>query len=207
MKIITISREFGSGGRELGKRLADTLGFDYYDREIISAIAENKNLDEHFVENVIDTAPVWQSVHLTFGHSFATIPAAQNWQTNLLLEQKRILEEIAAKGRDCVIVGRNADVVLSRYNPFSIFVCADMASRVKRCMERATDSEKLTYRQIEKNIRRIDKNRSHTREILTDSKWGERGEYHLIVNTTDWDLKKLTQAVAAFANSWFEERE
>ena len=204
MKIVTISREFGSGGRELGKRLADTLGFDYYDREIITAIAENKNLDEQFVENVIDTAPVWQSVHLTFGHSFATIPAAQNWQTNLLLEQKRILEEVAEKGRDCVIVGRNADVVLSEYNPFSIFVCADIESRVRRCIARATDSEKLTYKQIEKNIRRIDKNRSHTREILTDSKWGARGEYHLTVNTTDWDLKKLTPAVANYINAWFD---
>ena len=203
MKIITISREFGSGGRELGKRLADTLGYDYYDREIIAAIAENKSLDEQFVENMIDTAPVWQSVHLTFGHSFASIPAAQNWQTNLLLEQKRILEGIAEKDRDCVIVGRNADVVLSQYNPFSIFVCADMASRVQRCMERAKDGEKLTYKQIEKNIRRIDKNRSHTREILTDRVWGARGEYHLIVNTTDWDLKQLTQAVANFAVSWF----
>ena len=204
MKIITISREFGSGGRELGKRLASTLGFDYYDREIITAIAENKNLDEQFVESTMDTAPVWQSVHLTFGHSFASIPAAHNWQTNLLLEEKRVLEEIVAKGRDCVIVGRNADVVLASYKPFSIFVCADIDSRVHRCMERAANDEKLTYKQIEKNIRRIDKNRSHMREILTDKKWGERGEYHLIVNTTGWDLKKLTPLVASVANAWFE---
>jgi len=54
MKIITISREFGSGGRELGKRMADILGFDYYDREIISAIAENKGLNESYVESVLE---------------------------------------------------------------------------------------------------------------------------------------------------------
>ncbi len=54
MKIITISREFGSGGRELGKRMADILGFDYYDREIITEIAKRQQMDEHYVESVLD---------------------------------------------------------------------------------------------------------------------------------------------------------
>ena len=70
MKIITISREFGSGGRELGKRMADVLGWDYYDREIISAIAEKTDLTEEYVENVLNSQ-AWQSIPLTFGHSFA----------------------------------------------------------------------------------------------------------------------------------------
>lgn len=204
MKIITISREFGSGGRELGKRLADILGCDYYDREIITAIAENKQLDESFVENVMDAPPVWQTVPLNFGHSFAGIPSATNWQTSLLLEQKRILESIADRDRDCVIVGRNADVILASYKPFSIFVCASMQSKVERCIARTTDSEKLTYRQIEKNIHRIDKARAHTREIVSCSKWGERSEYNLIVNTTGWNIKELTPAVATLINNWYD---
>ena len=68
MKIITISREFGSGGRELGKRLADTLGFDYYDREIITAIAGAQGLDEAYVEKSMENAN-WQRVPLTYRHS------------------------------------------------------------------------------------------------------------------------------------------
>ena len=71
MRIITISREFGSGGRELGKRLADELGFDYYDREIISSIAAKQGLDENYVENMLENS-AWQTVPLTFRHSFAT---------------------------------------------------------------------------------------------------------------------------------------
>ena len=73
MKIVTISREFGSGGRELGKRLADTLGFDYYDREIITAIAQAQGMDEHYVEQALEDH-AWQHIPLTYGRSFASIP-------------------------------------------------------------------------------------------------------------------------------------
>ena len=72
MKIITISREFGSGGREIGKRLADVLGFDYYDKEIIAAIAENTGMDEGYVSRVLDTHG-WQQITLNFQTSFTGI--------------------------------------------------------------------------------------------------------------------------------------
>ena len=71
MRIITISREFGSGGRELGKRLAEHIGFDYYDREIITSIAQAQGVKEEYVEHLLDNHD-WKSVPLTFRHSFAT---------------------------------------------------------------------------------------------------------------------------------------
>ena len=74
MRIITISREFGSGGRELGKRLADYLGYRYYDREIIAAIAESSHMDSAYVENTLET-PVWQIPSPTFRHSFTSLNA------------------------------------------------------------------------------------------------------------------------------------
>ena len=89
MKIITISREFGSGGRELGKRLADILGFDYYDREIITAIAANRGVDEAYVEQALNTQ-AWQAMPLTFRASFANPVILQNGQISMLLEQKRV---------------------------------------------------------------------------------------------------------------------
>lgn len=70
MKIITISREFGSGGRELGKRLAELLHYDYYDREIITAIAEKKELNERYVEQTLEDHG-WRNFPLTYRHSFA----------------------------------------------------------------------------------------------------------------------------------------
>ena len=133
-RIVTISREFGSGGRELGKRLADLLECDYYDREIITAIAANRNLDEGYVARTLDNHG-WENIPLSFRHTF--LSGTSSMQTVLLLEQKKIIEQIAETGKDCVIVGRNADVLLSGYDPFNIFVCADMDAKVRRCFDMA----------------------------------------------------------------------
>ena len=142
MRIITISREFGSGGRELGKRLAEIMGFDYYDREIITAIADSSGLDANYVENALETG-IWQRVPLTFHNSFASKAVFQASHINLLSEQTKVIEGIAKAGHDCVIVGRNADVLLAKENPFTIFVCADLEAKVRRCMERAPENEQL----------------------------------------------------------------
>lgn len=206
MRIITISREFGSGGRELGKRLADLLSYDYYDKEIIGAVAENKGLDTDYTENILEH-PVWQTVPLHFRSSFPGASAMQPnqmMQTSLLLEQKRVIESIAKAGRDCVIVGRNADFLLKDYQPFCMFVCADMDAKVQRCIERAPENENLSHQEIRRRIRNIDKGRKQTREIIAGTPWGECGAYHLTVNTTGWDMKELAPAVADFAVRWFE---
>lgn len=206
-RIITISREFGSGGRELGKRLADLLGYDYYDREIIKAIAEQTGFHEDYVERQLENH-AWQNVPLTFHRSFANMNLVHtSTQTSLLLEQKRIIEGIAKAGKDCVIVGRNADILLADEKPFCIFVSAGMDAKIRRCMERAENGEHLSRQEMEQNIRRIDKGRARTREILTDSRWGERSAYHLMINTTDWNIKELAPAVAEFASCWFRRTE
>lgn len=203
MRIITISRQFGSGGRELGKRLSDILKFDYYDKEIISAIASNKGMDESYVAKALDNH-FGQTVNLTLRHSFWGISTMQSNKIELLLEQKRVIEEIAKTGRDCVIVGRNADVFLREYNPLSIFVCADMEAKIRRCIERASEGENLSRRKIVSNIRDIDKSRARTRELITNAKWGDSSTYDLTVNTTEWIIKQLAQALSVFAERWFE---
>lgn len=201
MKIITISREFGSGGRELGKHLADVLSYDYYDKEIITAIASNKGMDEDYVARIIEHDR-WQNIPLTFHQSIVGIPV-DTTHTDLLLEQKRVIEQIAKAGKDCVIVGRNADVLLHEYHPFNIFVCADMEAKIQRCINRVSANKDLNTKEMERKINKIDKSRSQTRELVTDSSWGDRSDYHLTVNTTNWDINELAPAVAEFANSWF----
>lgn len=206
MRIITISREFGSGGRELGKRLADHMGFDYYDSEIISAIAQNSGMDEHYVERTLSNHG-WQNVPVSFRGTLGSSAYLQASKVSLLLEQKRVLEEIAALGKDCVIVGRNADVILHDYRPFSLFVCAEMEAKVKRCMERAAQDENLSEKELLRKIRQIDKMRKQTRAILSGSEWGQRDAYHLTINTTDWVIKELVPAVAHFACSFWRNDE
>lgn len=202
MRIITISREFGSGGRELGKRLADELNFDYYDKEIISSIAENRNLDKIYVERALDNHG-WKNIPIAYRHSFAGGSLMQSAQTALLLEQKRVIEKIAQLNKDCIIVGRNADIILEKYKPFNIFVCAQMEYKIDRCVKYMENSEKLTHKEIERKIKSIDKNRAKIRDIITGSPWGDKSAYHITVNTTNWNIKDLTFAVAGFVNCRF----
>ena len=206
MRIITVSREFGSGGRELGKRLADLLGYDYYDSEIISAVAKNSGMDEHYVETALADHG-WQSFTVTYRGTLSSSAYLQASKIHLLLEQRKVIEEIAALGKDCVIVGRNADVILRDCHPFNVFVCADTESKVRRCMERAPEGESLTEKELIRKMKQIDKNRAQTREIVGGSVWGQRDAYHLTVNTTDWEIKELVPAVADFAARWFGRNE
>ena len=205
MKIITISREFGSGGRELGKRLAGFTGYDYYDSEIISAVARNSGMDAGYVEDTLANHG-WQNYPLTFRGTLSSSAYIQSSKINLLLEQKRVIERIAGLGKNCIIVGRNADVFLREYSPFNIFVCAGMDAKVKRCVERAPEDERLTEKELIRKIRQIDKNRAQTRELIGGPVWGQREAYHLTVNTTDWEIRELVPAVAEFAARWFGRR-
>ena len=203
MRIITVSREFGSGGRELGKRVADILGFDYYDSEIISAIAQKSGLDPDFVETTLDNHG-WQDFPVSFGGTMHSVAYMNASRIDLLVQQKKVIEGIAALGKDCVIIGRNADAILKDFHPFSIFVCADREAKIARCRARARKDEKLTDRELVRKMKEIDKSRARTREFLTGSEWGHCQSYHLTVNTGDWDMKALSAAVAAFAEKWFD---
>ena len=202
MNIITISREFGSGGRELGKRLADKLNYDYYDSEIISAVAKNSNMNENYVEDVLSNHG-WKNQIITFRGTLTSTAYVQNSKIALLLEQKKVIENIAKLNKDFVIVGRNADVILQEYKPFNIFVCASKEAKLKRCKERAKESENLTDKELLNKMKQIDKIRKQTRELLSNSPWGERESYHLIINTSDFIVKELVPVVADYALCFF----
>lgn len=203
MKIITVSREFGSGGRELGKRLAEYLGFDYYDSEIIFSVANNSGLDADYTEKLLEDHG-WKNIPITFRGTLGSSAYMQSGKIKLLLEQKKVIENIAAMGHDFVIVGRNADVLLSEYDPFKLFVCADTEAKLKRCKERADEKEMLSDKELLRQMKEIDKARARTREILSGSDWGAREHYHLILNTSGLEIKKMIPTVADFAKLWFE---
>ena len=120
-RIITIGREFGSGGREIGRRLSDRLGFAYYDQEIITEISKRTKLSEEYVRQVSERRPV-ASFPIHTGISFFSAPDAVFQQSmTVFSEQHKLLKELADKS-DCIIVGRCADYILRDDNPFSICV-------------------------------------------------------------------------------------
>ena len=205
MKIITISRQFGSGGRELGKRLSDILGRDYYDREIITKLAEEQGLDPEYVKRILSHHE-WNTVPITYRNSFAGAELIPNINISFLAKQREIIEDIAKAGNDCIIVGRNADVILREYSPFRIYVCADMESRVQRCMKyemKKPVEARLTEKEIVRSIKRIDRDRKRMREAVSGKDSSDGSGFDLIVNAGDWEIKKLAPAVARFAEEWF----
>jgi len=207
MKIITVSRQFGSGGRELGKRLSDLLGWDYYDREIIQALSEEKGLDPEYVHRMLSSHG-WHHYQLTYRNSFhQTLSGVRNG-TELLVRQREIIREIAAAGNDCIIVGRDADIILQDYSPFRIFVCAEMDARLERCRRfemKKPAEEQLSDKEILRNIRRIDRNRRQVREVLTGRAASDGSSFDLTVNSTRWEISRLAEAVSDFAWKWFPE--
>ena len=122
------------------------------------------------------------------------------------MKQREILEKIAEAGNDCVIVGRDADVILQNQHPFRVYVCAEMQSRIARCVryeEKREPAERLSEKEIMRNIRRIDRNRRQIREILTGKIAGDGSSFDLTVNATNWEIKELAEAVAVFSERWF----
>lgn len=202
-KIITISREFGSGGRELGKRLADELGFDYYDREILEQVAKESELDEAYAEKVLDGS-FSLGFPVTFGRTFFYTDVLQQDATKLLVAEEKIIRSLAKTGKDMVIVGRGADVILSNYKPLNIFVYADMDSKIARCRWRAPKNEALTDKELARKIKQVDTGRARQRKLLTDKDWGEKESYHLCINTTGANIKSLVSCVAEFAKGYFK---
>ncbi len=194
-KIITISREFGSGGRELGKRLAEILKIAYYDQEILTGIAQKSGLAEEYVKSIVEKkAFVYYPV--TIGGTFsATFNPQLEINTKIYAEQSNIIKELASKS-DCMMIGRCSDYILREYNPFKIFVYADMDSRLRRCRQRAPEDEHLSDVEMKNRIRGIDNDRARYHKFLTGQIWGAKENYTLCINTSNTEIKDIALPIA-----------
>ena len=194
-KIITIGREFGSGGREFGRRLAEELGFEYYDKEIVTEISKHTSLSEEYVKHVVENAP-HALFPITVGRSFTYADDYSIKQIQTVYAAKdEIIKELAEKS-NCIIVGRCADYILKDYNPYKIFVYADLNSKIKRCMERLGPEDKADEKLIVKYIKKVDRRRARYYEFYTDNKWGDKRNYDLCINTTDTVIKEIVPIIA-----------
>lgn len=195
-KIITIGREFGSGGRELGKRLSDHLGIAYYDKEIIDEIAKRTQLAEGYVRQVVEqqTALFFP---ITVGRTFHSTGSDYMLKqlTAVYAEQANVLREMAEKS-DCIIVGRCGDYILKDHTPIRLFVYADMDAKVKRCREKADEHENLSDSELIKKIRRVDRDRAKYYRYYTGQEWGNRANYDMCINTSSVPVKELAEALA-----------
>ena len=196
--IITIGREYGSGGRQIGQALAERLGIAYYDKEIISLAAKKSGLSDEFIENNE------QRVKGGLMHSFATSSAYHNGffsgqylplSESIFISQAQVIRDIAEK-ESAVIVGRCADYILAgRENTINVFIHAPMEARIKRIMALYHLDEAAAI----KSISTSDKERGNHYFRYTDKKWGKAQNYDICINSALLGIDKTVEMLADLA--------
>lgn len=176
-KIITISREFGSGGRFIGEETAKKLGIAFYDREIIAKVADDLGLSEKYVADRGEYAP---SKNI-FSYAFIGRDINGNSIADQIYSyQQKIIKELATK-EPCVIVGRSADYILSgRDDVLNVFIQGNKADKIVRIKEIYSKSDDEAARMIKDT----DKKRSVNYRYCTDQEWGSRKNYDIVLNSS-----------------------
>ena len=173
-RIITISREFGSGGRTIGRRTAEKLGIPCYDAELIQKIADESGFSPEYIKEAgEDAGSGWLAPFL------ANRTMGPTNQDQLWTIQRQIIIELAEKGR-CVIVGRCADYILKdRADCLNVFIHADIEFRAKRIVSEYGEREEKP----EQRLKDKDKRRAAYHRFYTDMKWGHAQNYHICLDS------------------------
>ncbi len=180
VKIITISREFGSGGRSIGREVANQLGIPFYDKELVEQVALESGFAPQFIEEHGEHAPSRSRLAYAFSHQ--GIPGLMNGMSTadfLWSIQCNVIMQLAEKG-PCVIVGRNADYILKdRQDCLDVFIHADMDFRADRIVRLYGESEKSP----EARLNEKDKRRMVNYQHYTGRTWGQAKNYDLCLNS------------------------
>lgn len=182
--VITISREYGSGGRYVGRLIADKLGIKFYDKEIITKLAEKTGLSEEYIESNEQKKELL--ANLNNGYYFGL-----NNSDELFLKEAELIKELASK-ESCVIIGRCADFTLKdRKNVIKVFIYSNMEDKIKR----ATEFYNLDTEKAQKEISRIDKLRANHYKYYTEKEWNNHSNYDICINTATLGVEKTADLV------------
>ncbi len=192
-KIITISRQYGSGGRIIGKQLAEKLGIPFYDNELINLAAEKTGLSKECFKE----AEAISAGNLLFSLTTLT-PTIDSYglplNEKIFLVQSQVIKDVADQG-SCVIVGRAADYVLSEHhNCINIFIHADLKDRV----ERALSLYGLNAKNADNAVLKTDKRRANYYNYFTGQKWGRLENYDISINTSKIPLDDVVELLANY---------
>ena len=196
--VVTIARQYGSGGREIGERVAEMLGFPLIDKELIKDAASKSELNEDIIKNADESAANSLLYTLAMGSNVlgATMHFGYKMPINdkLFILQSDAIKEYAANG-SCVIIGRCADYVLrDEPNLFRIFIYGDLDHRKERVAARHPE---IKNTQIIDVINKTDKRRSSYYNFYTGRKWGKYDNYDMAVNSSTFGIEETARIIAA----------
>ena len=190
--IITISREFGSGGRTVGREVAKKLGIPFYDKEIVTRVAGETGFHESFVEIVGEYANSTNR----FAFALSSQPShgalgGMSINDFLWVAQKKVILDIASNG-PCVIVGRCADYILrDRNDVLNVFIYSDMKSRAERIVRLYGESEKTPEKRLEEK----DKKRKVYYKHFTGRDWGVCQNYHIALDSSVVGIERCSDII------------
>lgn len=208
-KIITISREYGSGGRLIGKLVAENLGYSFFDREIIDMAAQESGLSPEFIKKTEQNLSSGFLYNLLLGTSYSGsngTPSSLNGNQMLPLAdqvfnaERKVILDLAKKG-SCVIVGRCADYILNTSDEIdskellNVFIYGDLEEKLKRIEELYKEPEQAA----KKNIQQIDKRRANHYNTFTEATWGDRKNYDLMINSSTAGIEETARIIAEIA--------
>ena len=187
-RIITISREFGSGGRTVGRMAAEKLGIPCYDQELIDRISAETGLMKPYVEEKSENIEGgWLSFMAGrdfYGHSM---------QDDLFLAQSKVIQELAEKG-SCILVGRCSDYILKDFdNVLTVFIHASMDKRAERIVNQYGERAEDPFARL----RDKDKKRKAYYQLYTDREWGAMGNYHLALDSGILGLERCADIIVS----------
>lgn len=195
-KIITITRQYGSGGREIGERLAQTMGIEFYDNKLLDVASDDSGIHKnHFEEN--DEKRTNSFLYLlstTYGQG--GVP----FDDTLFFAQLNAIQKVASQS-SCVIMGRCADYALRDFNNVAnIFISAPFETRVKRAVEVYGIGEKHAA----DYVKRIDKQRTSYYNYYTDRRWGQPQNYQLCIDSSALGMDGTTELIKDFLEKYFD---
>lgn len=209
-KIITISREYCSGGHTIGQLVAKTLNIPFYDKEIIDMTAKDSGLSAEYIKNNEQSLSSGWLYTLLLGANYATPgsssfnPSAQVQNTPLADQifnaQRKVIIDLAKQG-PCVIVGRCSDYILKHCeeidneNVLNVFIYAPLEDKIKRAIQQ----KGLNASSAEKEVKQIDKRRSNHYNTFTERTWGNRSHYDLMLNSSLLGLEGSAKLIAEIA--------
>ncbi|WP_443739519.1 AAA family ATPase [Treponema sp.] len=209
-KIITISREYGSGGHTIGTYVAKALNIPLYDKEIIDMAAQKSGLSPDFIKKTEQNISSGWLYTLLLGASYAapgTTHIGMNTQNpsvpladQVFNAQRNVIIELAKKG-PCVIVGRCADYILrhceqiNKTDVLNVFIYAPLKDKVKRAIEQ----KGLDPATAERDVKLIDKRRANHYNTFTERTWGKRDHYDLLINSSLLGLEKTAEMIIEVA--------
>ncbi|HIT71222.1 MAG TPA: cytidylate kinase-like family protein [Candidatus Scatovivens faecipullorum] len=201
--VITICREYGSGGKYIGERLAQELNMKLYDKEILSRVSEESGIDLNILEQVDEKQE--QSFWYTFATSLyetadSIDPMNQKLPSNekLFIEQARVIENLADK-EDCIIIGRCSNIILkNKPNVFNIFIySSNLEFKIQRKIKYSNIKDR---NEVEELINKTDLEREKYYNYFTGKKWGDREDYDIMIDTSKIGIDNTVELIKTYLN-------